>query len=101
MQYNYTNRWYLDSTDRRASWFYIIELSGVQFGLKSYSMHGFQNWTSSTVSTTLIEFWNHKILEWFQNKIAQDKVQLPLYYIILNHKIQAFKTTLFLVSADL
>ena len=52
-------------------------------------------------STTLIEFWNHKILEWFQNKIAQDKVQLPLYYIILNRKIQAFKTTLFLVSADL
>lgn len=48
MQYNYTNRWYWDSTDRRASRLYIIELSGVQFGLKSYSMHGFQNWTSST-----------------------------------------------------
>ena len=33
----------------------VIELSGVQFGLKSYA--------------------------WFQTKIAQHEVQLPLYYI--------------------
>jgi len=34
----------------------VIELSGVQFGLKSYAL-------------------------WFQSKIAQTDVQLPLYYI--------------------
>ena len=43
----------------------VIELSGVQFGLKSFLW--FQNRTKSQV--------------WFQTKIARHKVQLPLYYI--------------------
>ena len=51
----------------------IIELSGVQFGLKSYAC--FQNWTS-----VQREF-NLKSQVWFQTKIARHKVQLPLYYI--------------------
>ena len=51
----------------------VIELSGVQFGLKSYAW--FQNWTSAQR-----EF-NLKSQVWFQTKIAQHEVQLPLYYI--------------------
>ena len=51
----------------------VIELSGVQFGLKSYAW--FQNWTSAQC-----EF-NLKSQVWFQTKIAQHEVQLPLYYI--------------------
>ena len=41
----------------------VIELSGVQFGLKSYAW--FQNRASSI---------------WNQTKIAQNEVQLPLCY---------------------
>ena len=51
----------------------VIELSGVQFGLKSYAW--FQNQTS-----TLCKF-DLKSQVWFQTKIAQQEVQLPLYYI--------------------
>ena len=51
----------------------VIELSGVQFGLKSYAW--FQNWTSAQC-----EF-NLKSQVWFQTKIARHEVQLPLYYI--------------------
>ena len=51
----------------------VIELSGVQFGLKSYVW--FQNWTSARH-----EF-NLKSQVWFQTKIAQQEVQLLLYYI--------------------
>ena len=51
----------------------VIELSGVQFGLKSYTW--FQNWISAQH-----EF-NLKSQVWFQTKIAQHEVQLPLYYI--------------------
>ena len=51
----------------------VIELSGVQFGMKSYAW--FQNWTS-----VQREF-NLKSQVWFQTKIAQHKVQLPPYYI--------------------
>ena len=43
----------------------VIELSGVQFSLKSYVW--FQNRTSAQV--------------WFQTKIARHEIQLPLYYI--------------------
>ena len=48
------------------------ELSGVQFGLKSYTW--FQN------QSVQREF-DLKSQVWFQTKIAQHKVQLPLYYI--------------------
>ena len=51
----------------------VIELSGVQFGLKSYAW--FQNWTSTQREFDL------KSQVWFQTKIARHKVQLPLYYI--------------------
>ena len=51
----------------------VIELSGVQFGLKSYAW--FQNWTSAHREFDL------KSLVWFQTKIARHEVQLPLYYI--------------------
>ena len=44
----------------------VIELSGVQFGLKSYA------WFR--------EF-DFKSQVWFQTKIARHEVQLPLYYI--------------------
>ena len=43
----------------------VIELSGVQFGLKSYAWHEF----------------DLKSQVWFQTKIARHEVQLPLYYI--------------------
>ena len=51
----------------------VIELSGVQFGLKSYMW--FQNWMRAQC-----EF-NLKSQVWFQTKIAQHEVRLPLYYI--------------------
>ena len=50
----------------------VIELSGVQFGLKSYTW--FQNQTSAQREFDL------KSQVWFQTKIARHKVQLPLYY---------------------
>ena len=51
----------------------VIELSGVQFGLKSYAW--FQNWTNMQPKFDL------KSQVWFQTKTAQHEVQLPLYYI--------------------
>ena len=51
----------------------VIELSGVQFGLKSYVW--FQNRTNAQHEFDL------KSQVWFQTKIARHKVQLPLYYI--------------------
>ena len=51
----------------------VIELSGVQFGLKSYAW--FQDWTSAQREFDL------KSQVWFQTKIARHEVQLPLYYI--------------------
>ena len=51
----------------------VIELNGVQFGLKSYKW--FQNRTSAQRKFDL------KSQVWFQTKIARHKVQLPLYYI--------------------
>ena len=51
----------------------VIELSGVQFGLKSYVW--FENWTSMQREFDL------KSQVWFQTKIAWHEVQLPLYYI--------------------
>ena len=51
----------------------VIELSGVQFGLKSYAW--FQNRTSAQRKFDL------KSQVWFQTQIARHKVQLPLYYI--------------------
>ena len=55
-------------------WFkMVIELSGVQFGLKSYTW--FQNRTHAARSFDL------KSQVWFQTKIARHEVQLPLYYI--------------------
>ena len=51
----------------------VIELSGVQFGLKSYVW--FQNQTSAQSEFDL------KSQVWFQTKIARPEVQLPLYYI--------------------
>ena len=50
----------------------VIELSGVQFGLKSYMW--FQNRMSTQCEFDL------KSQVWFQTKIAWHKVQLPLYY---------------------
>ena len=50
----------------------VIELSGVQFGLKSYAW--FQNRTSAQREFDL------KSQVWFQTKIARHEVQLPLYY---------------------
>ena len=56
------------------AWFImVIELSGVQFGLKSYLW--FQNRTSAQRK------FNLKSNVWFQTKIARHKVQLPLHYI--------------------
>ena len=51
----------------------VNELSGVQFGLKSFAW--FQNWMSMQREFHL------KSQAWFQTKIAWHKVQLPLYYI--------------------
>ena len=51
----------------------VIELSGVQFGLKSFAW--FQNRTSVQREFDL------KSQVWFQTKIAPHEVQLPLYYI--------------------
>ena len=51
----------------------VIELSGVQYGLKSYAW--FQNRTSAQREFDL------KSQVWFQTKIARHEVQLPLYYI--------------------
>ena len=51
----------------------LIELSGVQLGLKSKAW--FQNWTSAQRELDL------KSQVWFQTKIARHEVQLPLYYI--------------------
>ena len=51
----------------------VIELSGVQFGLKLYVW--FQNRTSAQREFDL------KSQVWFQTKIARHEVQLPLYYI--------------------
>ena len=50
----------------------VIELSGVQFGLKSYMW--FQNRMSTQCEFDL------KSQVWFQTTIAWHKVQLPLYY---------------------
>jgi len=50
----------------------LIELSGVQFGLKSYAW--FPNQTSVQHKFDL------KSQVWFQTKIARHEVQLPLYY---------------------
>ena len=50
----------------------VIELSEVQFGLKSYAW--FQNRTSAQREFDL------KSQVWSQNKIAQHEVQLPFYY---------------------
>ena len=47
----------------------VIELSRVQFGLKSYAL--FQNPRSFDLKSQV----------WFQTKIARHEVQLPLYYI--------------------
>ena len=51
----------------------VIELSGVQFGLKSYVWFQYQ--------TSTQRFFNLKPQVWFQTKIAWHEVQLPLYYI--------------------
>ena len=51
----------------------VIELRGVQFGLKSYTW--FQNQTSAQREFDL------KSQVWFQTKIVRHEVQLPLYYI--------------------
>ena len=51
----------------------VIELSGVQFLLKSYAW--FQTQTSAQREFDL------KSQVWFQTKIAWHEVQLPLYYI--------------------
>ena len=51
----------------------VIELSRVQFGLKSYTW--FQNQTSAQREFDL------KSQVWFQTKIVRHEVQLPLYYI--------------------
>ena len=51
----------------------VIELSGVQFGQKSYAW--FQNRISSQREFDL------KSQVWFETKIARPEVQLPLYYI--------------------
>ena len=51
----------------------VIELIGVQFGLKSYAW--FQNQTSTQHEVDL------KSQVWFQTKITRHEVQLPLYCI--------------------
>ena len=51
----------------------VIELSGVQFRLKSYAW--FQNLKSAQREFDL------KSQVWFQTKIARHEVQLPLYYM--------------------
>ena len=71
----------------------VIELSGVQFGLKSYAW--FQNRTSAQREFDL------KSQVSFQTKIARHKVQLPLYYtyfeitesFIVNVNILVFVTS--------
>ena len=50
----------------------VIELSGGQFGLKSYVQ--FENQASAQ------PWFNLKSQVWFQSKIARHEVQLPLYY---------------------
>ena len=57
-----------------ARWWFkvVIELSGVQFGLKSYAW--FENRTSAHREFDL------KSQVWFRTKIARREVQLPLYY---------------------
>ena len=50
----------------------VIELSGVQFGLRLYAW--FQNRTSAQREFDL------KSEVWFETKIALHSVQLPLYY---------------------
>ena len=50
-----------------------IDLSGGQFGLKSYAL--FQNWKSAQREFDL------KSQVWFRTKIARPEVQLSLYYI--------------------
>ena len=52
----------------------VIELSGGQFGLKSYAW--FQNRMSAQRE---FDFFSSQV--WFQTKIARHEVQLPLYYI--------------------
>ena len=52
----------------------VIELSGVQFGLKSYAW--FQNRTSAQREFDL------KSQVWFQTKIARHEVQLPLFMCV-------------------
>ena len=80
----YKHQWNTYLTLRQVQFIMVIELSGVQFGLKSYAW--FQNWTSAQR-----EF-NLKSQVWFQTKIAQHKVQLPLYYIHFEiAQIQDFK----------
>ena len=51
----------------------VIELRGVQFGLKSCAW--FQNRMSAQREFDL------KSQAWFQTKIARHEIQLPLYYI--------------------
>ena len=50
----------------------VIELSGLQFGLKSFAWY--QNRTRAQRKFGL------KSQVWFQTKITQQEVQLPLYY---------------------
>ena len=67
----------------------VIELSGVQFGLKSYAW--FQNRTSAQRELDL------KSQVWFQAKIAWPEVQLPLWIgrhevlLSINHKNYNFR----------
>ena len=58
-------------SSRHQSLIMVIELSGVQFGLKSYAW--FQNRTSAQREFDLTS------QVWFQTKIALHSVQLPLY----------------------
>ena len=61
----------------------VIEVSGVQFGLKSYPW--FQNRTSAQREFDL------KSQVWFQTKIARPEVQWPLYQI--HFEIAQFNST--------
>ena len=72
----------------------VIELSGVQFGLKSYAW--FQNRTSAQREFDL------KSQVWFQTKIARLEVQLPLNYIHFEiAQIQDLVRKVGMVSFDL
>ena len=62
-----------DALRSKVSLIMIVELSGVQFALKSYAW--FQNGTSAPHEFDL------KSQVRFQTKIARHEVQLPLYYI--------------------